>query len=139
MLTVNIFLECLWVDRRLFSREVLSLGVSLIYLLCIEMRKLNDNKLHAKTQKKILYIYTYIIYIYLHIYIYIFTYIYNIYIYIYIYIYILISICCIVSVTLLVWWLMLPCLKKQQLLFFRNWRLAAFKININNYRVHQMK
>ena len=78
MLTINIFLACLWVDRRLFSREVFSLGVSIIYLLCIEIRKLNDNKLHAKTQKKILYIYTYIIYIcyiYLHIYIYIYIYI----------------------------------------------------------------
>ena len=90
---------------------------------------------YMQKHKKRYYIYIYLYYIY----IYIYLHIYNIYIYIYIYIYILISICCIVSVALLVCRLMLPCLKKQQLLFFRNWRLAAFEINVNNYRVHQMK
>ena len=44
-----------------------------------------------------------------------------------------------VSVNMLVTCPRLPCSRKQQLLFLKDWRLAASEMNANNYRVHQMK
>ena len=44
-----------------------------------------------------------------------------------------------VSLNMFVWWLKVPCWRKQQLLFLRNLCLAASKINPNNCRIHQMK